>query len=243
MSGLPYPPCPRAGPARPVRHNGAVSSPRPADDAAPVDGSQPGSSSRDQPGSTQGPPRARRRTTLLAGTALVALLLDVLTKVAAVATLEQRPPLKLLGGAVYLTLVRNSGAAFSMASGLTWLLTLVAIAVVVAIVRLAPRLHSPSWALGLGLVLGGALGNLVDRMLRAPGPLRGHVVDFVSLFAPAGQVWPVFNVADSAIVCGGILLVVLAATGRDYQGGQARPPAPPAPPASGASGAAGVSGG
>jgi signal peptidase II len=166
-------------------------------------------------------PPARRRTALLAATAIVALLLDVLTKSLAVSSLDAQRPLRLLGGAVYLTLVRNSGAAFSMASGLTWLLTLIALVVVVVIVRLAPRLRSPGWALGLGLVLGGALGNLMDRLLRAPGPLRGHVVDFVSLFAPDGQVWPVFNLADSAIVCGGVLLMVLAATGRDYDGSRA----------------------
>lgn len=158
---------------------------------------------------------------MLAATAMVALLLDVLTKSLAVSSLDAQRPLRLLGGAVYLTLVRNSGAAFSMASGLTWLLTLIALVVVVVIVRLAPRLRSPGWALGLGLVLGGALGNLMDRLLRAPGPLRGHVVDFVSLFAPDGQVWPVFNLADSAIVCGGVLLMVLAATGRDYDGSRA----------------------
>jgi signal peptidase II len=146
------------------------------------------------------------------------MLLDLLSKIAVVAALEGRPPVRLLGGALYLVVFRNSGAAFSMATGLTWLLSLIALAVVVAIIRLAPRLRSPGWALGLGLVLGGALGNLVDRLLRAPGPLRGHVVDFLSLLAPDGSVWPVFNVADSAIVCGGALLVLLAATGRDLDG-------------------------
>jgi signal peptidase II len=70
----------------------------------------------------------------------------------------------------------------------------------------------------LGLVLGGALGNLVDRIFRAPGPLQGHVVDVVSLFAPDGSVWPVFNLADSAIVTGGVLLVLLALTGRELDG-------------------------
>ena len=163
------------------------------------------------------PPRARG-TTLLAATALVTLLLDVLSKVVAVATLEGNPPMKLLGGLLYLVVYRNSGAAFSMATGLTWLLSLIALGVVVAIVRLAPRLRNAGWAFGLGLVLGGALGNLVDRLLRAPGPLRGHVVDFLSLLAPDGSVWPVFNLADSAIVCGGLLLVFLAATGRDVDG-------------------------
>ena len=159
-----------------------------------------------------------RRTGLLAATATVTLLLDVLSKILAVMVLEGRPPVELLGGGLYLVVYRNSGAAFSMATGLTWLLTLVALGVVVAIVRLAPRLRSVGWALGLGLVLGGALGNLVDRLLRAPGPLRGHVVDFLSLLAPDGSVWPVFNLADSAIVCGGAVLALLAATGRDLDG-------------------------
>lgn len=160
----------------------------------------------------------RRRTGLLAAIAAVTLLLDVLSKLVAVAFLEGNPPLKLLGGALYLVVYRNSGAAFSMATGLTWLLSLIALGVVVVIIRLAPRLRSAPWAVGLGLVLGGALGNLVDRLLRAPGPLRGHVVDFLSLLAPDGSVWPVFNLADSAIVCGGVVLVLLAATGRDFDG-------------------------
>jgi signal peptidase II len=163
-------------------------------------------------------PGSRRRTGLLAATATVTLLLDVLSKVLAVMMLQGHPPVELLGGALYLVLYRNSGAAFSMATGLTWLLSLIALGVVVVITRLAPRLRSAGWAFGLGLVLGGALGNLVDRLLRAPGPLRGHVVDFLSLLAPDGSVWPVFNLADVGIVCGGVMLVLLAATGRDFDG-------------------------
>ncbi|MGH3935881.1 MAG: signal peptidase II [Pseudonocardiaceae bacterium] len=166
-------------------------------------------------------PPARRRTGLLAATAAGTLLLDVLSKIVVVAILEDRPPVELLGGGLYLVVYRNAGAAFSMATGLTWLLSLIALGVVVAIVRLAPRLRSAGWALGLGLVLGGALGNLVDRLLRAPGPLRGHVVDFLSLLAPDGSVWPVFNLADSAIVCGGLALVLLTATGREFDGSRA----------------------
>ncbi|MGB8201861.1 MAG: signal peptidase II [Pseudonocardiaceae bacterium] len=166
---------------------------------------------------TQVLPR-RRRTGLLAATATATLLLDVLSKVVAVMALEGHPPMELFGGGLYLVLYRNSGAAFSMATGLTWLLSLIALGVVVGIVLLAPRLRSAPWAIGLGLVLGGALGNLVDRLLRAPGPLRGHVVDFLSLLAPDGSVWPVFNLADSAIVCGGAVLILLAATGRDLDG-------------------------
>ncbi|MGH3753510.1 MAG: signal peptidase II [Pseudonocardiaceae bacterium] len=169
----------------------------------------------------QGIPEAspgRRRAGLLAVTATTALVLDVVSKVVVVAVLEGRPPLELLGGGLYLVVYRNPGAAFSIATGLTWLLSLIALGVVVAIIRLAPRLRSAGWAVGLGLVLGGALGNLVDRLFRAPGPLRGHVVDFLSLLAPDGSVWPVFNLADSSIVCGGVVLVLLAATGRDFDG-------------------------
>lgn len=167
---------------------------------------------------TPAAPPSRGRAGVLATIAALTLLLDVLSKIIFVMVLEGQPPVKLLGGALYLVVYRNPGAAFSLATGLTWLLSLVAIGVVVLIVRLAPRLRSTGWALGLGLVLGGALGNLVDRLLRAPGPLRGHVVDFLSLFAPDGSVWPVFNLADSAIVCGGVLLVLLAASGRDFDG-------------------------
>jgi signal peptidase II len=167
-----------------------------------------------------GPPpsRPRTRVLLLGGIAALVLAADVLTKVAAVARLEGVGPVKLLGGAVYLVLVRNPGAAFSLATGYTWVLSLVAVAVVVVIVRIARRLRSTGWAIALGLVLGGALGNLTDRIFREPGPLQGHVVDVVSLFAPDGSVWPVFNLADSSIVTGGVLLVLLALTGRELDG-------------------------
>ena len=170
----------------------------------------------DQPTSEASP--RRRRTGLLAAAAGVTLVLDVLSKIIVVAALEGHRPVKLLDGALYLVVFRNSGAAFSLGTGLTWVLSLIAVGVVVVIIRMASRLRSAGWAFGLGLVLGGALGNLVDRLLRAPGPLRGHVVDFLSLLAPDGSVWPVFNLADSAIVCGGLLLVFQAATGRDVDG-------------------------
>jgi signal peptidase II len=167
-----------------------------------------------------GPPPShpRTRVLLLGGIAALVLAADVLTKVAAVARLEGVGPVKLLGGAVYLVLVRNPGAAFSLATGYTWVLSLVAVAVVMVIVRIARRLRSTGWAIALGLVLGGALGNLTDRIFREPGPLQGHVVDVVSLFAPDGSVWPVFNLADSSIVTGGVLLVLLALTGRELDG-------------------------
>ena len=97
-----------------------------------------------------------------------------------------------------------------------------AIGVVIAIVWIMPKLRSVGWAIGLSLVLAGALGNLSDRIFRAPGPLRGHVIDFVSVFAPNAEKFPVFNVADSAITVGGVLIVLLALLGRDYDGRSTR---------------------
>ncbi|GAA2355785.1 signal peptidase II [Saccharopolyspora halophila] len=161
---------------------------------------------------------AGKSLALLFGIAAVALGIDIVTKVAAVANIEGGPPVKVLGGLFYLDVLRNPGAAFSLATGLTWVLALLAIVVVGVIVWLAPKLRSSGWAIGLGLVLGGACGNLVDRIFRAPGPLQGHVVDFLSFLAPGGRVWPVFNVADSCIVVGGVLVVLLSLLGRDYDG-------------------------
>jgi signal peptidase II len=178
-------------------------------------------------GSDDGPPPAEpplppRRAWLFAVVAPVVLALDIITKIIAVATLEGQPPVRVLGGLFYLQLVRNPGAAWGMATGMTWLLSVIAIAVVVAIIWIMPKLRSIGWAIGLALVLSGALGNLIDRFLREPGPLRGHVVDFLSPFAPNGDAFPVFNVADSAIVCGGALIVLMALLGRDYDGRSTR---------------------
>jgi signal peptidase II len=180
--------------------------------------SEPSPSPRDAPSGAGGAGATGPRVRLLALIAVAVLAADIVTKVVAVAQLEGRAPVEILGGIVYLQLVRNPGAAFSLATGYTWVLTIVAIAVVVVIVRVARRLRSTGWAVALGLVLGGALGNLTDRLFRAPGPLQGHVVDVVSLFAPDGRVWPVFNLADSSIVSGGVLLVLLALLGRELDG-------------------------
>ncbi|TQM44647.1 signal peptidase II [Pseudonocardia cypriaca] len=174
-------------------------------------------SQRSEPGEAQADP-AGPKVRVLSLIAVAVLALDIVTKVVAVAQLEDRAPVEILGGLVYLQLVRNPGAAFSLATGYTWVLTIVAIAVVVVIVRVARRLRSTGWAVALGLVLGGALGNLTDRLFRSPGPLHGHVVDIVSLLAPDGRVWPVFNLADSSIVSGGALLVLLALLGRELDG-------------------------
>ena len=153
------------------------------------------------------------RLLVLLAVAAGVLALDALTKLLAVRELTDREPISLLGGALTLRLVRNPGAAFGMAQGLTVVLTGVALVVVVVILRMARRLRSGWWAVALGLVLGGALGNLTDRLLRAPGPGRGHVVDFLEL-----PRWPVFNLADSAIVVAGVLMVLLAARGVTHDG-------------------------
>jgi signal peptidase II len=169
----------------------------------------------------------RPRTRLLLALAAGVLLADLVSKLVVVATIEPGEDIRLLGGALYLTQLRNVGAAFSFAEGWTIVFSLVAVVVAVVIVRTARRLYSTGWAITLGLVLGGALGNLIDRIFRDPGFLRGGVVDFLSVFGPDGSVWPVFNVADSAIVCGGILGAVLALRGIDFDGSRARDEAAP----------------
>ncbi|GAA0230223.1 signal peptidase II [Saccharothrix mutabilis subsp. mutabilis] len=163
-------------------------------------------------------PLPPKRVWLLAAIAPVVFALDLVTKVIAVQQLEGQPPVELFGGLVYLSFLRNSGAAFGMAEGYTVILALIACGVVGFILWIARKLRSVGWAIGLGLVLGGAVGNLADRIFRGPGPLRGHVVDFVSVVEPYGAFFPVFNVADSAICVGGAVIVLMAILQRDYDG-------------------------
>jgi signal peptidase II len=159
-----------------------------------------------EPGPQQ--PRRPRRVGLLFGVAAAVFAADVITKIIAVAALTPYHQVKVIGTLLTLDLVRNSGAAFSFGPGITIVFTLIAVSVIFFIVRTSRRLHSLAWAVTLGLLLGGAAGNLTDRLLRSPGVFRGEVVDWIQL-----PHWPVFNVADSCIVCGGFLAVVLAARG------------------------------
>jgi signal peptidase II len=156
-------------------------------------------------------PAPRRRLRMLVTVAGIVLVADIVTKVLAVRLLTPGQPVPIIGDTLTWTLVRNSGAAFSMATGYTWVLTLIATAVVFGIIWMGRRLVSPWWAIGLGMILGGAMGNLVDRFFRSPGPLQGHVVDFLSI-----GWWPVFNVADPSVVGGAILLVALSLFGFDF---------------------------
>ncbi len=143
---------------------------------------------------------------------MLVLLADLASKVYVVAELEQRGRVVDLG-IMRFAVSRNPGAAFSFAEGATIVFTAVAVAVVVVILRTAKKLRSTAWASSLGLLLGGATGNLVDRLFRSPGVGRGEVVDFLDF-----KVWPVFNLADSAIVCGGVLAVLLSLKGIELDG-------------------------
>jgi signal peptidase II len=166
------------------------------------------------------PPAGARRAALYAFglAAVVVVALDLLVKHLTVTQLADREPVRLLGGALYLVHVRNSGAAFSFGQGYTFVFPLVAAIVVTWIGCMARRLASTPWAIALGLVLGGALGNLIDRLFRAPGPFLGHVVDTFSVFDDGGQVFPVFNIADAALTVGVVLAIFLELTGRRRDG-------------------------
>lgn len=154
-----------------------------------------------------------RRIGVLLVVAVLAFLIDLGSKLLVVARLENHAAIKVVGDVVTFQVIRNSGAAFGMGQALTVVFTMIASAVIVVIWRIARRLYSLPWAIALGLLLGGALGNLTDRLFRAPGVFRGHVVDFISV-----QHFAVFNLADSAIVCGGILVVLLSFRGSNPDG-------------------------
>ncbi len=146
-----------------------------------------------------------RRIVLLGAVAVLVIVADLVSKLAVVANMTMYDTHDVIGGLLKITYTRNAGAAFSVGEGMTAVFGLVAVGVAVAIVRTARSLRSLTWAITLGLLLGGAIGNLGDRVFRSPGFLRGHVVDWIQL-----PHWPVFNLADSAICCGGALAVLLS---------------------------------
>lgn len=149
-----------------------------------------------------------RRATLIFLVAAGWVILDQATKWWAESALTRGEPVPLVGELLQLHLTYNSGAAFSLGTGMTGVLTAFATAVVLVIIWQALRTRSLPWALTLGLLLGGALGNLVDRYLRAPGPGRGHVVDFLAL-----PNFPVFNFADMGITVAAVAIIILAMRG------------------------------
>lgn len=169
-------------------------------------------------GAPVGRPRGRLFAVLVVLAAVI-YAADLITKTVVLRTLEGQAPLVVIQDVLQFRVIFNSGAAFSIGTGMTFIFTFIAAGVVVAIVRTARKLGSRAWAVTLGLLLGGALGNLTDRLLRYPSgfgrstQLQGHVVDFIEVLPghfPVIDYFPVFNIADSAIVCGGILAVLLA---------------------------------
>lgn len=158
-------------------------------------------------------PPSRTLLWLTLTVAVAVLVIDQLTKLWAVAALEGQPPVRIIGSILRFNFVRNPGAAFSLGSGFTIIFTVIALGVAVVIVRTARTLGSAAWAVALGGLLGGALGNVIDRIFREPSVLRGHVVDFIEITH-----WPVFNVADMAITCSAILMVVLTIKGVPLRG-------------------------
>jgi signal peptidase II len=180
---------------------------------SPEDGPESPTSPTDAADAADPASPRRRRIPVLVGVAALAYLLDLVTKLMVVAWLEHEPSVEVIGEWLRFEAVRNGGAAFGVGEALTIVFTCIAAAVIVVIIRLARKLYSTPWAIALGLLLGGAFGNLTDRVFRAPGFLEGHVVDFI-----APRYFAVFNLADSAIVCGGILIVLLSFRGLDPDG-------------------------
>ena len=159
------------------------------------------------------PVQARTRRilalTVMFCVALAVLMVDAVSKAQVLARLPGHPPVRLLHGLVTLDLTFNAGAAFGVGTSYTAIIAVIVLGVIAYIIRTARRLRSLIWTIALGLLLGGAMGNLGDRLFRAPGPLRGRVVDWINL---PHFPWT-FNLADASITCAAVLIAVLALRG------------------------------
>jgi len=184
--------------------------------SAPVPAGDPGPGGQAAPGTPLNAGRRPRRVGVFLGVAAFVLAADVISKALVVARMPGHPPIRLVGSLLQLTYTRNGGAAFSIGGSMTIVFTAIALGVVIYIARTARNLRSLGWAVALGLLLGGATGNLLDRIFRAPGVFQGHVIDWIEL-----PHWPVFNLADSAICCAGAIVVVLAMRGIRLDGTRA----------------------
>jgi len=140
----------------------------------------------------------------LFATAWTIWLFDFATKVWALTSLSSEPR-KIVGSFLQFTLVHNSGAAFNFATGFAIAFSLLALAVVIAVIYFAPKITSRGWQISIGLLLGGVLGNLTDRIFREPSFLNGHVIDWIQI-----PHWPVFNIADSAICIAAVISFALS---------------------------------
>ncbi|HEU4464305.1 MAG TPA: signal peptidase II [Gemmatimonadota bacterium] len=156
--------------------------------------------------------RARSITLALYATAAVVYALDRMTKLWVEAALAGRPPIEIVPGVLSFNYTTNSGGAFGLGRSAPWVFAGATVLVSVVIVFVSFRLDRRPLALALGLILGGALGNLTDRILNGPG-LSGSVIDFIDL-----QVWPVFNLADASIVVGAIVLAMSSARREEPEG-------------------------
>jgi signal peptidase II len=154
---------------------------------------------------------------------VVAWALDLVTKALAENALADRGPVDLVGSLLRLNLTRNAGAAFSTGTSWTPVIAVFAAVALVVVLALALRVRTTGWAWALGLLLAGIAGNLTDRIFREPGPLRGHVIDFLQL-----PHWPIFNVADICINVAAVLIVVQSARGVPLAGRDRREPSPEA---------------
>ena len=160
-----------------------------------------------QPATPKSPARARIRLVFVT-TAVVALLIDISTKVLAVDRLTGRGRVDVFGDVLGLRLTRNAGAAFSTGTEFTAGFTVLAVVATVVVLWLSRRVGTVFWAFGFGMLLAGITGNLSDRIFRSPAPLRGHVVDFLEL-----PNWPIFNVADICLNVGVAVVLVQALRG------------------------------
>ncbi|TCC66580.1 signal peptidase II [Kribbella pittospori] len=140
---------------------------------------------------------------MLAAVGLVILGLDQVTKALALQHLTPGEPVNVIGSLLKFNLIRNSGAAFSLGAGYTPYISVIQITVAAGVIYLSRRLGSVGWAIAFGLLFGGAVGNIMDRVFREPSPFHGHVIDFLQT-----PHWAIFNVADMAVTTAACLLVL-----------------------------------
>ena len=145
--------------------------------------------------------------------AAIVIALDQLTKYLVIEHLQDQGPVDVIGEVVKFNLVRNPGAAFSLGTGYTIIFSFLALTVAIVIVVTARKIGSVAWAIALGGILGGALGNLIDRIFREPSIFQGHVVDFIQL-----PYFAIFNVADIFVTCSAILIALLTLRGVPFSG-------------------------
>ncbi|MFI5692779.1 signal peptidase II [Kribbella sp. NPDC051586] len=166
-------------------------------------------------GSPPSPPAGRswKWIGLFGGVGFLILLLDQITKALALAHLTPGEPVNVVGSLLKFNLIRNPGAAFSLGTGYTPYISAVQIIVAIGVVYLSRRLGSAGWAVAFGLLFGGAVGNIIDRIFREPSAFHGHVVDFLQT-----PHWAIFNVADMAVTSAAVLLVIQTLRGIKLDG-------------------------